>query len=247
MQLLQKAGIPFLVGGAYAFERYTGIVRHTKDFDIFVRPADCTRALDAFAANGYHTELTYPHWLGKVFHADCFIDVIFSSGNAIAEVDDLWFTHSSKGRVLGQPVRLVPVEEMIWSKGFVMERERYDGADIAHLLRAKAASLDWPHLLDRFGPHWRVLLSYLVLFGYIYPDERHQVPRRVMRTLTDRLRAELEPGDGQNGVCQGTILSREQFLVDVDRWGYADARLPPHGSMDPEHVAHWTAAIDGRK
>jgi hypothetical protein len=27
---LEERGIPFLVGGAYAFERYTGIARHTR-------------------------------------------------------------------------------------------------------------------------------------------------------------------------------------------------------------------------
>ena len=40
MQALDNAGVPFLVGGAYAFARYTGIHRYTKDFDIFVHPAD---------------------------------------------------------------------------------------------------------------------------------------------------------------------------------------------------------------
>src|SRR4051794_37395457 len=46
--IMEKAGIPFLVGGAYALQRYTGISRHTKDFDIFVRPTDAQRALKAF-------------------------------------------------------------------------------------------------------------------------------------------------------------------------------------------------------
>src|SRR5215210_3540573 len=32
---LLRAGVPFLVGGAYAFQRYTGIERHTKDLDVF--------------------------------------------------------------------------------------------------------------------------------------------------------------------------------------------------------------------
>ncbi|HEY9650516.1 MAG TPA: hypothetical protein V6C95_07625, partial [Coleofasciculaceae cyanobacterium] len=43
LKTLQASEIPFLVGGTYAFERYTGIVRHTKDLDIFVRPRDCDR------------------------------------------------------------------------------------------------------------------------------------------------------------------------------------------------------------
>jgi hypothetical protein len=59
------------------------------------------------------------------------------------------------------------VEETIWSKAFVMERERYDGADIAHLLRASAERLDWHRLLERFDAHWPVLLSHLILFGFI--------------------------------------------------------------------------------
>lgn len=45
-------------------------------------------------------------------------------------------------------------------------------------------------------------------------------------------------------VCQGTLLSRAQYLVDVDEWGYEDARVTPRGSMTPEQVAVWTAAID---
>jgi len=48
-----------------------------------------------------------------------------------------------------------------------MERERYDGADIAHILRARAADLDWERLLERFAGHWHVLLSHLILFEYL--------------------------------------------------------------------------------
>ena len=35
------------------------------------------------------------------------------------------------------PALVVPAEEMIWSKAFIQERERFDGADIHHLLRCK--------------------------------------------------------------------------------------------------------------
>lgn len=62
---LQAGGVPFLVGGAYASERYTGISRHTKDFDLFIRPEDCDQAMAMLAAAGYRTELAFPHWLAK--------------------------------------------------------------------------------------------------------------------------------------------------------------------------------------
>jgi len=236
--------IPFLVGGAYALERYTEIVRRTKDFDIFVYPRDCERVLHALASVGYRTDLTFPHWLGKAFCDGNFIDVIFNSGNGICQVDDEWFGHAPEDEVLDIPVRLCAPEELIWSKAFIGERERYDGADIAHILRACGAQIAWPRLLQRFDAHWRVLLSHLVLFGFIYPAERTQIPEWVMSDLLSRLRPELGEGPADERLCRGTLLSRAQYLVDILHWGYQDARLLPKGTMTQEEIDHWTAAID---
>ena len=143
------------------------------------------------------------------------MDVIFSSGNGIARVDDLWFDHAVKTNVLGLIVRLCPAEEMIWSKAFIQERERFDGADVLHLLRETGPSLDWPRLLMRFGDHWRVLLGHLILFGYAYPDKRQNFPPWVMEELLRRLNASRP--NLQNDVCYGTLLSREQYLHDIQR------------------------------
>jgi hypothetical protein len=243
MQALQDAGVPFLVGGAYAFARYTGIVRHTKDFDIFIRPRDFARALAALERAGYPTERNFPHWLGKAWCGDLFVDLIFSSGNGIARVDERWFEHAVDEEVLGMPVKLCPVEEMIWSKSFIMERERFDGADVAHLLRSAARGLDWDRLLERFGDeHWPVLFAHLVLFTYIYPGERDALPRRVLEDLAGRLPAEGEPSPEEQGLCRGPILSRGQYLADIERWGYRDARLKPEGNMAPDEVELWTEA-----
>jgi hypothetical protein len=244
LRTLNESGVPFLVGGAYAFERYTGIARHTKDLDVFVRPADARRILDVLAGAGYHVELTYPHWLGKAFCSGDFVDVIFGAGNGVALVDDGWFDHAVDAVLFDQAVRLSPIEESIWSKAFIQERERYDGADVAHLLRAHGERLDWDRLLWRFGPHWRVLLSHLVLYGFIYPGERQAIPARVLRDLTARLCDEADGPDQGPQLCQGTLLSREQYLTDVDQWGYEDARLQPRGSLSAADIAHWTAAID---
>jgi hypothetical protein len=238
-----KSEVPFLVGGGYALECYTGLGRPARDFDLFVRRRDIRALLDALAAEGLRTDMVFPHWLAKVYiDGDC-IDLIFSSGNAVAEVDDEWFRHSLPNTMLGHSVRLCPPEEMIWSKAFIMERERYDGADIAHLIRACGERLDWRRLLDRFGPDWRVLLSHLTLFGYIYPADRHVVPSWLIPALTQRLESELRQPTLPKRICRGTLLSRQQFLTDVRRWGYIDGRLQPHGRMMPEDVARWTAPV----
>jgi hypothetical protein len=225
LHILQHAQIPFLVGGAYSIYVYTGIARDTKDLDIFLRPMDCAKALKTFAENGYQTEMTDPIWLAKAFHGDNLIDVIFNSGNGLAMVSDTWFEFAQEGEILGIPIRICPVEELILSKAFLMERHRYDGADIAHLMRACAGQFDWRRLITNFGNHWRVLLSHLILFTYIYPSERHLVPEWVINELTTKLCEEGERRSSHEKTCQGTLLSREQYHMDITHWGYNDARV----------------------
>lgn len=247
MRALEDAGVPFLVGGAHAFARYTGIVRYTKDFDIFVYPADFERALDTFMRQGWQTERSFPHWLGKAYLDEDFVDVIFSSGNGVARVDDLWFEKAVAGKVLNQDVKLVPVEEMIWSKSFIMERERFDGADVAHLFRCCASNLDWERLLSRFDVNggWRILFAHLVLFGFIYPGDAGRIPAGILDRLMDRLRRDMQNPDAADPLlCRGPILSRSQYLIDLYRWGYQDARLRPLGNMSAEDVEQWTVAAE---
>ena len=244
---LNERGLPHLVGGAYAFAHFTGMRRHTKDLDLFIRRGDYEAIAAALGEAGYRTELTFPHWLAKVHCGAAFVDLIFNSGNGVSPVDDEWFEHAAAAEVLGVPARIVPAEEMIWTKAFIMERERFDGADVAHLLRACAGSLDWRRLLQRFGPHWRVLLSHLVLFGFIYPGQQALIPAWLQSELLERLRDEDRlPPRPAAPVRAARLLSREQYLHDVEQQGYRDARFTPASTMAAKDVARWTQAIADR-
>jgi hypothetical protein len=243
MQLLREQQLPHLVGGTHGFSLLTGIERPTKDLDLFIRRADWDRLAQVAGGAGWLAELSYPHWLGKVRHGPHFVDIIFSSGNGLSAVDDEWFAHAIPAQLMGQPVRLVPAEESLWTKAFVMERERFDGADFAHLVLACAPRLDWQRLVQRFGPHWRVLLAHLVLFGFIYPGRRTLVPTWLMDELLERARREAQQDAPDAALCAGTLLSREQYLSDVEQLGYQDARLLPRNPMSSADVADWTAAI----
>jgi hypothetical protein len=44
-------------------------------------------------------------------------------------------------------------------------------------------------------------------------------------------------------VCRGTLLSRAQYLVDIEKWGYEDARLQPQGRMTEEDILRWTEPL----
>lgn len=239
---LSHSCVPFLLGGGFAFEFYTRLGRNIKDMDIFIRRDDVEKTFEVLNQAGLRTELTFSHWLAKVYYEDDFIDIIFSSGNGLCEVDDFWFEHAIPGEVFGFSVKFCPPEEMIWSKAFVMERERYDGGDIAHLILKCSERLDWQRLLNRFGPHWRVFLSHLVLFGYIYPSEKQRIPRDILDALVDRLDADSTAPITATPACRGPLLSRTQYLVDIEKMGYKDARLLPDSKMSAEETIDWTAA-----
>jgi hypothetical protein len=67
------------------------------------------------------------------------------------------------------------------------------------------------------------------------------VPQWVIDELTAKLLR--EQSDETDPVCNGTLLSREQYLYDVCVRGYQDARVVPRGQMKPEELEIWTAAI----
>jgi hypothetical protein len=244
LHVLSDAQVPFLVGGSHALLHYTGIVRETKDFDLFLRRDDVEDALEALALAGYRTQIAFRHWLAKAKQGNDHVDLVFSSGNGVARVDDDWFTHAVEAEVLGMPVKIAPVEELLWQKAFVMERERYDGADVMHILRTCAEAFDWERLLRRFESHWHVLLFHLIFFIFVYPSERHRVPPQVVGELLSRLQGELGSPPSDDRVCRGTLVSRAQYLLDIGQYGYHDARLVPRGNMTPEDAIYWTWAID---
>jgi len=241
MRLLEQAQIPFLVGGAYAFGSYTGISRDTKDFDIFLQPKDVERALTTLEKGGYRGERTFPHWLAKSHCGENVIDLIYRAGNGLCEVDQSWFDRACDGELLAMPVKLCAPEEILWMKAFIMERERYDGADVAHLIESCADTIDWQHLMHRFGPDWPLLLSHLILFRYIFPTERDRIPTGVMSELVNRVVN--APESESERICRGTLISRQQYLRDVQQRGFIDARLEERVRMNKDDIVRWTEAI----
>jgi Nucleotidyl transferase of unknown function (DUF2204) len=226
MEALEKGGVEFLVGGAWAFEAHTGIGGRTKDLDLFLRPGDVEAAMGILEGLGYRTELTSPIWIGKAFDNAEIVDLIFSSGNGICTVDDAWFEHAIESSVLGRTVGLIPIEEMIWSKSFLMERDRFDGADLQHLVLAADGALDGERLLARFGVHWRVLLAHVVLFDYAFPSKRALIPDGLRETLMERAADAGEAVEVEDGrdLTYGTFLSRHQYVTDVESGRFIDAR-----------------------
>jgi hypothetical protein len=221
LELLDQSGVSYLLGGGFAMFQYTGIYRETKDLDIFCKPSDYPKILKHFAENGYETELTDVRWLAKVFKGESYIDIIFDTVNNCCRVDDTWFEHARKARVVGVDVLLVPPEELIWCKCYVHNRERYDGADINHIILKQGKELDWKRLLDRIDQHWHLLLSHIILFQFVYPsDYREILPQWLFDELMSRAHEQYDLPSAVERVCRGPVIDNTQYMVDIKEWDY---------------------------
>ena len=176
LKLLANSGIPFLLSGTYAVTAYTGISRPTKDLDIFCKASDYPRILSLFRRQGFEIAIEDERWLAKVYEGKCFLDVIFSARSASIPVSDDWFDDAPEIEVYGTKVHITKPTELIWSKVFLQDRYRYDGADVAHVILKKSEDIDWKKLMAYMELHWEVLLTHLLNFRYIYPKRARPGP-----------------------------------------------------------------------
>jgi hypothetical protein len=227
LQALNRAGVPYVVAGAYAIYEHTGIYRKTKDLDLFCEPGAVVAAMQVLKRAGFRARLEQSHWLAKALHGEHFIDIIYGMGNGLALIDADWHRHSRPAILAATPARVAPPEELIWHRLFISERHRHDMADIVHLILKLGHQMDWDRLLEKTGRNWPLLLSQLHLFRYVYPGHAGQVPDSVYRRLLDRAEETAvarEPDEADRELTRGTLISRFSFAIDVNEWGFRDVR-----------------------
>jgi hypothetical protein len=224
LEAINAAGVPYIVAGAYAIYEHTGIYRKTKDLDLFFEPSAVVDAARALRAAGFTMRLEDEHWLAKATMGECFVDLIYGMGNGIAVIDKSWIEHSCAGILAACPVRIAPPEELIWHRLFISERHRHDMSDILHVMLCYGDTLDWERLIDLVGEHWPLLLSQILMFSYVYPGYRTNVPDWVPETLLERARAQIGHNAEDTDLTRGPLISRFSFTIDVREWGFSSRR-----------------------
>lgn len=220
LEQLNSRGVPYLVAGTFAFSQYTGIIRQTKDLDLFCKAGDYPRILKFLADKGFKTEVTDERWLGKAKYNGYFADVIWGVVNGLWTVDDSWFEHAPIETILGVKTKLIPPEELIWTKIFRNDRNRSDIADVTHVILKKGKDFDWKRLILRMEQQWEVFLSTLLMYRFIYPAERDIIPKWLMEELMNRLKYQLTMPTPKEKVCRGQIFSSHDYEIDIKEWNY---------------------------
>ena len=222
LTLMNQRRIPYVVSGAFALQQHTGIWRDTKDLDLFLPSEHAPAALQALRDDKFEVEVPDAVWLAKARRDGFFVDLITGMSNAVIVVDQSWIDRGSPADVMGVPSRVLAAEELVASKLFVTRRERFDGADIAHVYYRAGERMDWRRVMQLVGEHWEVLFWSLVLFHYAYPGCAGKVPRWIWDDLLERFRCSLEPGAVTDQRFRGSLIDENMFAIDVHEWGLSD-------------------------
>lgn len=220
LNIIIENKIPFLIGGSFAVYKYTDLRYPTNDLDVFCKAGDFPKIITILRQNNVDIKVLDERWLAQVIETEYHLDLLFSSPNYLITVDELWFEHAVHAKLFDIKVKLIPKEELIWCKAYVQDRDRFDGADINHIILISGQNLDWKRLLMRMESNWEVLLSILINFRFIYPSERNLVPDWLLKELISRLMYQLQNPIPRDKICRGPLLSRTQYKVDLTRLGF---------------------------
>jgi hypothetical protein len=210
---LNSEKVDFLLGGAYGLALYTGRLRDTKDADFFILPEHAPRAAAALARAGfqdYYTTCAYDRrWIYRSTMDNFIVDLIFRMANRRSDIDDIWFQRAQEVTIHGDRLKVIPPEEMLWQKAYVLQRDRCDWPDVINIFYVSGHKLDWEHLINRARDDEKLIYGLLHVFDWLCPDRAARIPEFV------RKRAGLPPamvGEDPD------ITAHRAHLLDSRSW-----------------------------
>jgi hypothetical protein len=207
----RKTGARFLLGGAFGLAGYTGRWRNTKDLDFFVLPSDKDKIIDALTKiefEDYYSTLAYDRgWIYRAVRNDTIVDVIWQTPNRRTVVDEEWFKRGRPVVLRDEKLAVIPAEELLAIKLYVLQRDRCDWPDLINLLHCTCNALDWDHVLNRLGSDQPLLAGLLQVFNWVSPAE-----------------AKMIPGEIREKFCLPDITSEDLQVPDHERKMLLDSR-----------------------
>ncbi len=183
----RATGKPFALGGALAWAAYCGHYRNTKDIDIYVPMESRQDFIDAVTKVGavdYYDTLTYDRgWIYRSSRDGSIADWIWAMANYMRPLDEDYFNGETTLALRGNTYRVLPAEELILNKLYIMNRTRCDWFDVFNLFYATNGALDWERLISKLGDDKILLGSALRIFSWICPGRVKLFPRGLWETL----------------------------------------------------------------
>jgi hypothetical protein len=206
--------ILFALGGGLAFSEYAERMRNTKDLDLFILPKDRGAVIEALTETGfsdYFDEKPYDRsWIYRAVREHVIVDIIWTMPNHRMVVDEDWLTRGWDIDIRGVCMKLLPAEELLWSKLFVMQKDRCDWPDLLNLLRARSHDFDWERLLAKAGRDTILIGGLLSVFRWLVPRQANEVPSWVWDRV-GLLRTDAVDDNGEHEARAHLLDSRDWF------------------------------------
>jgi hypothetical protein len=185
LDVVIQAGVFFLIGGGFGVAAYTGRWRNTKDIDLYILPGQQDKVIQALTNAGFQDFYsTRPYdrgWIYRAVRDGNIVDVIWQFANRRAQVDQTWFDNAPTFDVKGRTLKVIPPEELIWSKLYVLQGDHSDWPDIINVLYAIGPKLDWDHLWQRVGPDAALLEAVLTVFSWVAPTRVRALASKIQK------------------------------------------------------------------
>lgn len=195
-----EAGLPYVIGGAFAVYHYTGTWRNTNDMDVYVERIHVPSAVLILTESGFQDAGQQAAgdrtWIYHGTKHKILVDVIWGAPNGVMRVTEDIHKRGSEGTFLGIPTRFIPADDLVLAKIYTMNQHRCDWPDVIRIIRACHEQFDWRYVLDAMGENWPVLLSFIILFDWLYPNHADCIPMRVRQILIRRKSEEPMPLGG---------------------------------------------------
>jgi hypothetical protein len=205
-------GIPFAVGGGLAATTYAGLWRNTKDIDLYILPSDRERMVQLIFDLGlqdYYDKIAYDRkWIFRSYRADTIVDLMWGMANQRAWVDEDWL-RGPEVNADGVRFRLLPPEQALWTKLYVLQRDRCDWPDAFNLLSGVGSELDWKLLFHLLGTDAPLLAALLCAYVWLSPDGARQLPNWIWTELGVNQPAQ------ENSTA---VIARRADLLDSRPW-----------------------------
>ena len=161
---LDRAGVPFLLGGTLACWARGG-PETRNDLDFMVKEEDAEAALAALAETGMRAERPLESWLLKAWDGDVLVDLIHHPIGV--EITDEVIARGDERDVAAMQVRVMALEDVMTSKLLALGEHALDLESTLQIARSLREQVDWGQVRARtaHSPYARAFLHLMEELG----------------------------------------------------------------------------------
>jgi predicted nucleotidyltransferase len=143
---LRDAGVSFALGGGIAIWARGG-PETEHDLDLFLKPEDAERALQALAEAGFRPEKPPEAWLYKAWDGNILVDLIFEPTGVT--VDDEFLERAPETEVSAVRMRVMSPEDVLVTKLLALREHEVDYESVLEVARTVREQIDWEDVRRR--------------------------------------------------------------------------------------------------